>query len=855
MTTRVTPLRLSLLFVFALLALLSPPRVAAQPDLAGESVQGPPGGTVTVPFNWTTGQNAAVLQFDLVWDDSVLALGTPGGGSALVSHSLDWALVGPGRARITVVTASVTPLGSGLLASVPFTIADSAPPGPQPVAVEAVIVGSTAAAAITPASLVDGEVVVLDAASVVRVPGVGGWALLLLAGLLAGLAWRRLRSPAALLLLLLGAGLQLLPPAVQAVPGDADNNGRVDAADIPVIVGQILERGLAPGDPDCNADNAVDVLDTLCAALLDPGDGNARDLLPPGDRRIPVDQPFGAQLFASDPDAGDTLTFSLNSGPAGLGVSGAGALQWTPGSADLGPHGVSVSVRDASNRSDTESFTLQVYQPAAVSAANAPPLLGVPADQQLLFDTLLSVTATGSDPDGDSFSFALVNAPAGMSIDAGSGAIVWTPGVAQVGLHDVAVKLSDQHGAVDFGSFTVEVLGENGAPMAVDDLHAARTGESLVVDAPGVLGNDSDPDDDPLTAELLSQPQNGSLAFSADGSFVYAPATPDSENFLQGADLTRYVASGVEASSSFSSSFLPERVADQNLETSWFTDEPPIAEPWVQVLFDAPGVLVREVRLFGNREFATGHDFFRGYVTLLDAADNELWHSGEFDLPDPVRDFVVTVDPPVSDVYKARFTGVDWDGHPTNDPGLSELEVIGDAPVTGLAPTIEWSWTASAIEPTSLRINAPVTVCDLDGDGQPEIVVPTYVGVPSDGVLRAFRGDTGTEVFTYSDIPIQSSSQPACGDIDDDGKLEIIAVTPGATLLALEHDGTLKWQSVDYGSTGGDSTAPALADLDGDGTPEIVIGRSGGITAFDNTGAVIWAASGGEGDVRAMPLS
>jgi VCBS repeat-containing protein len=46
----------------------------------------------------------------------------------------------------------------------------------------------------------------------------------------------------------------------------------------------------------------------------------------------------------------------------------------------------------------------------------------------------------------------------------------------------------------------------------------------LTVPAPGVLANDSDPNDDPITAELVSDVSNGSLALNPDGSFTYTPS-------------------------------------------------------------------------------------------------------------------------------------------------------------------------------------------------------------------------------------------------------------------------------------------------------------------------------------------
>ena len=41
--------------------------------------------------------------------------------------------------------------------------------------------------------------------------------------------------------------------------------------------------------------------------------------------------------------------------------------------------------------------------------------------------------------------------------------------------------------------------------------------------AAGVLGNDADPDGDPLTAVLVSGPSHGTLTLNANGSFTYTP--------------------------------------------------------------------------------------------------------------------------------------------------------------------------------------------------------------------------------------------------------------------------------------------------------------------------------------------
>lgn len=63
----------------------------------------------------------------------------------------------------------------------------------------------------------------------------------------------------------------------------------------------------------------------------------------------------------------------------------------------------------------------------------------------------------------------------------------------------------------------------NLAPVAADDTYSTAPDTALTVPAPGVLGNDTDGDNDGLTAVLVSNPGNGTLNLNADGSFTYTP--------------------------------------------------------------------------------------------------------------------------------------------------------------------------------------------------------------------------------------------------------------------------------------------------------------------------------------------
>jgi Ca2+-binding RTX toxin-like protein len=61
-------------------------------------------------------------------------------------------------------------------------------------------------------------------------------------------------------------------------------------------------------------------------------------------------------------------------------------------------------------------------------------------------------------------------------------------------------------------------------PVAVADAYSVIGGGTLAVRAPGVLGNDTDADGDPLTAQLVTNTTQGTLNLSPNGGFTYVAA-------------------------------------------------------------------------------------------------------------------------------------------------------------------------------------------------------------------------------------------------------------------------------------------------------------------------------------------
>ena len=93
--------------------------------------------------------------------------------------------------------------------------------------------------------------------------------------------------------------------------------------------------------------------------------------------------------------------------------------------------------------------------------------------------------------------------------------------IAQIRFYDGALTASE----LEDIRVEIDQYYDNSAPVAADDTYDTEEDTVFlsVSAANGLLSNDSDPDNDPLIATLVQQPQNGAITLNANGSFLYFP--------------------------------------------------------------------------------------------------------------------------------------------------------------------------------------------------------------------------------------------------------------------------------------------------------------------------------------------
>ncbi len=133
----------------------------------------------------------------------------------------------------------------------------------------------------------------------------------------------------------------------------------------------------------------------------------------------------------------------------------------------------------------------------------------------------LAYSFDGQSPEEGLVAYSLADAPDGMTIDAATGQLAWTPTSEQAEPQSFSIVITDAAGNTTSHTVSLTVLG---AIAAYPDVYTVDEDATLTKDAAaGVLAND-DTTSGTLTVALVVQPAHGTVALNSDGGFEYLPA-------------------------------------------------------------------------------------------------------------------------------------------------------------------------------------------------------------------------------------------------------------------------------------------------------------------------------------------
>jgi hypothetical protein len=174
------------------------------------------------------------------------------------------------------------------------------------------------------------------------------------------------------------------------------------------------------------------------------------------------DSLYQYDVNAIDQDSGDVVaSYSLSTYPTGMTInSSTGLIQWTPTNSQVGRPQVVVRANDNHGSGGTQTFYVRVIN------RNDQPTMSSTSVTQAWEDSLYQYDVNASDIDvGDVLTYALLRNPAGMSINASSGLISWTPNAANVGVDTVEVRVTDGKGGEARQKYALTTSARNDRPV------------------------------------------------------------------------------------------------------------------------------------------------------------------------------------------------------------------------------------------------------------------------------------------------------------------------------------------------------------------------------------------------------
>ncbi len=498
------------------------------------------------------------------------------------------------------------------------------------------------------------------------------------------------------------------------------------------------------------------------------------------DATLPAGGEFNRVLTATDPDAGDTLTYALVAGPPGLTLSGA-TLDWATGSTAPGDYDVTVKVSDGGGLADTRHFVIHL------TPAVPPPVANDDAYDVHLGDTLVvtapGVLANDVDPSGGSLAAHKASDPDKGSLTAfnADGSFSYAaPTVIPGPAFQPVLKWDNEavNGTGSFNPVVADVFG-NGHPVA---FVVRWTNEGGVTAVDGATG-----------ATLWSI--DGSFPAPHDGCFIQVQTSSDAMALgdIDDSGAPALVLAAKCYADYSSAGSIAARIVALDARTGavkWLT------APLGAAVAD-PGAGYYPMANYATPTIARLHP--NETPSVLFKVDAES--------------FIDSMNTQYACAQFQAGSTLHW------CTGVMVLDgADGSVRQRFIAPSDNVGRENYA--------RAHVMVADLTGSGAPNVIANGAVW-DADGNLVSNR--LGVRAYSL-----------ALAQLDDSGQVSIISQEPGF-VVARHADGSVQWQSMIYG--GGATDVPgnlSVADLDGDGSPDITTTLEGYQFAYDAKGEIKW---------------
>lgn len=181
-------------------------------------------------------------------------------------------------------------------------------------------------------------------------------------------------------------------------------------------------------------------------------------------------------------------------------------------------------------------------------------------------------------------------------------------------------------------------------------------------------------------------------------------------------------------------------------------------------------------------------------------------------------------------------------------PGAESEPSDTDCVLASLAPdngTVLWRHGVPGERCAAHALTEPA-VGDVDRDGGMEVAVSTTAET-----VTLLDGTTGRELARVSQ-PVYGYGRPAIADVLPTGGREVVASDIAGNVVLVDANGSVTWRQPLAPSFDGSATVweePAVADVDGEGDREIAFGTRDGLAVLAANGTVEWV---GDGDATYM---